>query len=95
MLAKDYSLKSKNRVDLFNLSSPDQVRVKRIAEIVAEEMGLRGVKMNFTGGVDGGRGWLGDVKVMHLSVTKLQGLGWKPKLNSEAAVRKAAKELLA
>ncbi len=95
MLAKDYSLKSKNRIDLYNLSSPDQVTVRRIGEIVAEEMGLRCVKMNFTGGVDGGRGWLGDVKVMHLSVTKLKGLGWKPKLNSEAAVRKAVKELLA
>ncbi len=95
MLAKDHLLKSKNRVDLYNLSSPDQVTVKRIGEIVAEEMGLRGVKMSFTGGVDGGRGWLGDVKVMHLSVTKLQGLGWKPKLKSEEAVRKAAKELLA
>lgn len=95
MLANDQFVKSEKRVDLYNLSSPDQVTVKRIGEIVAEEMGLRGVKMNFTGGVDGGRGWLGDVKLMHLSITKLQRLGWNPELNSEAAVRKAAKELLA
>ncbi|MGA8905024.1 MAG: UDP-glucose 4-epimerase, partial [Candidatus Bathyarchaeia archaeon] len=53
------------------------------------------VEMKFTGGVDGGRGWLGDVKQMHLSIGKLQRLGWKPKLNSEAAVRKAARELSA
>jgi len=58
-------------------------------------MGLHGVKMNFTGGVDGGRGWLGDVKQMHLSIGKLRRLGWTPKLNSEAAIRKAEKELLA
>jgi UDP-glucose 4-epimerase len=86
---------SHQRVDIYNLSSGDQVTVQRIAEIVAEEMGIRAVEMKFTGGVDGGRGWLGDVKQMHLSIGKLQRLGWKPKLNSEAAVRKAARELSA
>jgi UDP-glucose 4-epimerase len=94
-LAKDHLLGSTERVHLYNLSSSDQITVKRIAEIVAEEMGLRGVKMSFTGGVDGGRGWLGDVKRMHLSTEKLQKLGWKAKLNSEGAIRKAAKDLLA
>jgi len=88
-------LPSNRRVDIYNLSSTDQITVHRIAEIVAEEMGVRGLKMSFTGGVDGGRGWLGDVKQMHLSIEKLQRLGWKPALNSEAAVRKAAKALLA
>jgi UDP-glucose 4-epimerase len=95
VLAKNHFLASQQRVDLYNLSSPDQVSVKRVAEVVAEEMGAKGVKMNFTGGIDGGRGWLGDVKVMHLSIEKLQKLGWTPKLNSEGAVRKAARELLA
>jgi len=86
-------LQSEKRVDVYNVSSPDQVSVRRIAEIVIEEMGLRGVKMKFSGGVDGGRGWLGDVKVMHLSVEKLLNLGWHPKLNSEEAIRSAAKQL--
>jgi len=93
-LIRDHFLSSHQRVDVYNLSSTDQVTVKRIAEIVAEEMGIRGLKMNFTGGVDGGRGWMGDVKQMHLSIEKLQRMGWKPKLNSEAAIREAAKELL-
>lgn len=94
LLAKNHFLTSQQRVDVYNLSSPDKISIKRIAEIVAEGMGLRGVKMNFTGGVDGGRGWLGDVKLMQLSIEKLRKLGWNPKLNSEGAVRKAAKELL-
>jgi UDP-glucose 4-epimerase len=92
---EDRFLSSERRVDVYNLSSADQITVKRIAEIVAQEMGLHCVKMNFTGGVDGGRGWLGDVKQMHLSIRKLRRLGWTPKLNSEAAIRRAAKELLA
>lgn len=93
-LIRDHFLSSHQRVDVYNLSSTDQVTVKRIAEIVAEEMGIRGLKMSFTGGVDGGRGWMGDVKQMHLSIEKLRRIGWKPKLNSEAAIREAAKELL-
>ena len=82
------------RVDVYNLSSPDQVSVKRIAEIVVEEMGLRATRLRYTGGVDGGRGWMGDVKVMHLAVNKLMRLGWRPSLNSEEAIRKATKQLL-
>ena len=79
---------------MYNLSSPDQVSVKRIAQIVVEELGLGNVKMKFSGGVDGGRGWFGDVKVMHLSVEKLMELGWRPKFNSEQAIRMATNELL-
>jgi UDP-glucose 4-epimerase len=94
-LSAESFLQSDKRVELYNLSSPDQVSVKRIAEIVVEELGLSGVKMKLTGGVDGGRGWFGDVKVMHLSVAKLMKLGWQPKLNSEGAIRAAAKELVA
>jgi UDP-glucose 4-epimerase len=72
----------------------DKVGVKRIAEIVCEEMGLEGLEFRFTGGVDGGRGWRGDVKAMLLSVDKLVSLGWRPKLDSEGAVRLSCRELL-
>ncbi len=94
-LCAESFLRAEKRVEIYNLSSPDQVSVKRIAEIIVEELGLREVSMKFTGGVDGGRGWFGDVKIMHLSVAKLMKLGWVPKLNSEEAIRAAAKELVA
>jgi UDP-glucose 4-epimerase len=81
-------------LEIFNVGSLDQVDVKRIAEIVCEEMGLQNVKINLTGGVDGGRGWKGDVKTMLLSSGKLSSLGWKPRLNSEEAVRQCCRELL-
>jgi len=57
-------------------------------------MGLKNVSFHFTGGVDGGRGWKGDVKYMLLSIERLKSLGWRPKLNSAEAVRKTAKEIL-
>lgn len=84
-------LESGERVKIFNAGSVDQVTVGRIGEIVVEEMGLRDVEFVFTGGVEGGRGWRGDVKTIHLSIEKLLETGWKPKLNSEQAVRLAAR----
>jgi len=82
------------KADVYNVGSVDQVEVKKIAEIVAEEMDLQDVKLVFTGGVDGGRGWLGDVKIMLLSIDKLMKTGWKAKYNSEQAVRLAVKAIL-
>jgi len=86
--------KTKNQVETYNVGSEDQTNVKTIAEIVVEKMKLKDVKFKFTDGVDGGRGWKGDVKNMLLDITKLKSLGWKPKLNSEQAVRKATKHLI-
>jgi UDP-glucose 4-epimerase len=57
-------------------------------------MGLKRVQLTFSGGFNGGRGWIGDVKIMMLDVSKLKSLGWKPKLNSAEAVKKAVKNLL-
>ncbi len=82
------------RVRIFNVGSEDQIVVREIADIVCAKMGLKNVQYVFTGGVDGGRGWKGDVKVMLLSVEKLENLGWKPKLNSRQAVENAVSEIL-
>jgi len=86
--------KSSEQVEIFNVGSEDQVDVKTIAQIVIEEMNLKNVKLTFTGGIEGGRGWKGDVKNMLLDITKLKALGWKPKLNSKEAVREAARSLI-
>jgi UDP-glucose 4-epimerase len=85
---------STEQVEIFNVGSEDQVDVKTIALIVIEEMKLKNVKLVFTGGVEGGRGWKGDVKNMLLDITKLKRLGWKPRLNSKQAVREAVKSLI-
>jgi len=82
------------RVEVYNVGSEDQINVKTIAEIVIEEMGLKNVKLKLTGGVDGGRGWKGDVKNMLLHISKIKSLGWKPKLNSKQAVRKTVREIV-
>jgi len=82
--------KSNKMINIFNLGSDDQISVVRIAEIVADEMGLK-PKFKFTGGV---RGWKGDVPMTILNIEKIKKLGWQPKISSEQAVRKATKLLL-
>jgi UDP-glucose 4-epimerase len=85
--------KNTERIDLFNVGSTDKVTVTQIAKTVAEEMNTPRVKFKFTGGVDGGRGWKGDVKTMQLSIEKLVKTGWKPTYTSRQAVKQAAKAL--
>jgi len=92
--AVDAFLKGGQRTDAYNIGSPDNVAVTKIAHIVAKEMGIPEPRLICTGGVDGGRGWRGDVKRMHLSTDKLSQVGWRPRYNSEEAVRMAARELL-
>lgn len=82
------------QVEVYNVGSEDTVSVSDITNIVIEEMGLKDVKVIYTGGVEGGRGWKGDVKEMLLDISKIKRLGWKPRLNSAEAVRQAAREII-
>ena len=86
--------KSKNKVEVFNLGSEDRVEVMSIAKIVCKNMNLEKTKIITTGGVDGGRGWIGDIKYAHLDILKLKSLGWKPILSSAESVDRASKEII-
>lgn len=74
----------------FNLGTRTTTSVNRIADIVADEMGLD-PEYEYTGG---DRGWTGDVPKMRLSIEKLSALGWEPEHESDAAVRNATRALL-
>jgi UDP-glucose 4-epimerase len=79
------------QVNIFNLGSTDQIVVRRIGELIVEEMGLSDVEFKFTGGT---RGWAGDVRKMLLDTQKIRAMGWESKENSEGAVRQAIKDFL-
>lgn len=87
-------LKRSSGTEIYNVGSHDQVTVKEIAEIVIDVMGLKDVDLVYTGGVDGGRGWKGDVKYMQLSIDKLLKTSWKPVHSSAEAVKLAANDLM-
>ena len=82
---------SNEQMNLFNLGVDSNTNVKRIAEMVVEEMKLENVKFNFTGGK---RGWAGDVPRFQLSTEKMRTLGWRASLSSDDAVRKAIQDSL-
>ncbi len=84
---------STDRVSVYNIGSEDLIDVRTIADIVSEEMGLKPT-YRWTGGVDGGRGWKGDVKLMHLDISKLKSEGWEPKMTSAEAVRETVRGIL-
>ncbi|ADI74121.1 NAD-dependent epimerase/dehydratase [Methanohalobium evestigatum Z-7303] len=87
-----YSInKSNNTVNIYNIGSEDTINVTEIAEIVVDEMGLKNVEFNYTGG---SRGWKGDVPKMMLSIDKLKNLGWEPTYNSEKSIRDTVKALI-
>ena len=77
--------------NVFNLGTRTTTSVDRIADIVADEMGVD-PDYAYTGGE---RGWTGDVPRMRLSVDKLAALGWEPAQSSDEAVRQTVRELLA
>jgi UDP-glucose 4-epimerase len=81
-------------VNIFNVGSIDRTSVMTIAEIIKKEMGLLNAENRLTGGVDGGRGWLGDIKIMQLDMNKLKKCGWSPKYTSAEAVRYTVKALI-
>jgi UDP-glucose 4-epimerase len=88
------SLKSTEKIGIFNLGSKDRVKVIKIAEIVRKNMNSLKTEIVTTGGIDGGRGWKGDIKQAHLDISKLEKLGWTPKLSSEESVDRASKEII-
>ena len=76
--------------NVYNLGTRTTTSVTDIADIVSEELGVD-PEYSYTGG---DRGWTGDVPKMRLSIEKLADLGWEPSIESDAAVRRSARELI-
>ncbi len=79
---------------IYNVGNFDFLSVMEIAKMVVDGMGLKGTELNLTGGIEGGRGWKGDVKDMLLSIDKLQSIGWQPSMSSKKAVSQTIRELI-
>lgn len=77
------------KLNIFNIAGKGRTSVSEIVNL------LKGMaKVNYTGG---NRGWIGDINAFSYDITKLERLGWKPKMTSTEAVKltiKQCKELL-
>lgn len=76
--------------NVFNLGHRDFMNVKDLAQIVIEELDLKDVKFEFTGGE---RGWLGDSPFVHLDTSKLCNKGWEAETSIEDGIRRTVRYL--
>ena len=78
--------------NIFNISVKSEgTSVARIAEMVVEEMNLKNVEFNYTGG---SIGWKGDVSKFKYNIDKVLSTGWEPKFTSDEAVRQTIRDAL-
>lgn len=82
---------SGERYNVYNLGSDTRTKVKEIAAMVIEEMGLK-ADIVYTGG---DRGWVGDVPEFRYDLSKVNTLGWSAKYDSNTSVRLAIQKALA
>jgi len=83
---------SRRSYEVYNVASEDWLTVDDVVNIIKEELGL-----NFEvehKPVLHGVGWLGDVKKIALRIDKLRRLGYRPRMNSEQAVRATIRLLI-
>jgi len=83
--------KSSSNLNYYNISNSESIKVDEIADIVIEEMGVKDIKKNYTGGT---QGWKGDVSRSFLSPRNINELGWHAKYESSEAVRLTVRHLL-
>ena len=86
-------INSKNKVDVYNIGNSDKIDVFEIGKIVCNTMNLSQTELKTKGGTIDGGGWIGDVTLMLLDISKLKNLGWKPHFTSRESVIKSSKEL--
>jgi UDP-glucose 4-epimerase len=81
-----------NGEEIYNLSVRGEgTTVKRIAEIVVNELGLSKVDFKYSGG---DRGWKGDVPRFKYNISKILSTGWQPKFTSDEAVTQTVRDVV-
>jgi len=76
---------------IFNLGHIQTINVIDLADIVCDEMGLKKVKYEFSGG---SRGWIGDSPLVNLDTKKAQSYGWFPKISIQQSIRDTVRYLM-
>jgi UDP-glucose 4-epimerase len=81
--------KSKKPLEIFNIGVKTFTSVNQIAKMIIKAKRLKKVKLKYTGGCCG---WKGDIAKFKYNLSKINKLGWKPKLTSNQAVKLAIKQ---
>jgi UDP-glucose 4-epimerase len=76
--------RANSRVNLFNLGNDSYCEVNDSIGWIGAELGLE-PRLSYAGG---DRGWPGDNPFIFLDTTRIRALGWQPKLDIEAGIRR-------
>lgn len=79
-------------LEVYNVATEDYVTVTEIADMVVEQLGLKDVPYEYTGGP---RGWKGDVPVVRFESNRIRARGWSNRLSSQEALADSIKEIVA
>ena len=80
-------------VYVYNVGNWDTISVREIVNVILEVSGLS-PRVTYKPATPDGRGWLGDVKKMWLSIDRIvKEVGWKPSVNSKGSIRLTAEAL--
>lgn len=77
-------------VEIYNVGVETATSVRRIADIICEELELSNVNYQFTGG---NVGWKGDVPKFQYDLSKVYSNGWKASHTSDESVRKTVQNV--
>ena len=80
-----------SQYSVFNLAHESTTTITRVAQIVADEMGLKDVHFGYTGGRQGRPG---DMPGFFFGVERIKSSGWTARYSSDEAVRIATGRLL-
>ncbi len=81
---------TKSGAEAYNLGQDYTIDIDKTADIITDEMGLKDVRYEHTGGE---AGWVGDQPTVLLSTDKMRALGWEPKVSIEDGIRRTIRYL--
>jgi UDP-glucose 4-epimerase len=73
---------AKEKVNVFNLGSPNYCEVNDSVGWICEHLGLNPT-LTYSGG---DRGWVGDIPFIFLDCTRIRQLGWQPKYTIQQSI---------
>lgn len=82
--------KSKEQFNVYNIGHTQILTVNEIVDTILDASGYKNVKKKWLGKESN---WKGDNEFVHLSIKKLNKLGWKPKLSIREGIKRTVNNL--
>jgi len=83
--------KSKKQFNVYNIGHTQALTVNEIVDTILDAAGYKNVKKKWLGKKSN---WKGDNEFVHLSIDKLNKLGWKQKLTIKEGIKKTVNSLV-